>query len=67
MKLFNCYHNDKTKGFYSTALPHLANISYRLGRELKFTGDNEKFSNDPEADSLLTRVYRDPYIVPDKV
>ncbi len=26
----------------------LANISYRLGRELKFMGDYEKFANDPK-------------------
>jgi predicted dehydrogenase len=56
-----------TEGFYSSALPHLANISYRVGRELKFMGDFEKFANDPEADKLLTRVYRKPYIIPEEV
>jgi predicted dehydrogenase len=55
---------DISEGFYSTALPHLANISYRLGREVKFTGDKEKFANDPEADKLLTREYREPYVIP---
>ena len=58
---------DIVEGFYSTALPHLANISYRLGRELKFMGDYEKFANDPEADTLLTRVYRKPYVIPEDV
>lgn len=60
-------HCDILEGFYSSALPHLANISYRLGRELKFMGEYEKFANDPEADTLLTRKYRPPYIVPDEV
>ncbi|MDT8303515.1 MAG: Gfo/Idh/MocA family oxidoreductase [Sedimentisphaerales bacterium] len=60
-------HSDIREGFYSTTLPHLANISYRLGRMLKFMGDYEKFANDPEADKMLTRVYRIPYVVPDKV
>jgi len=60
-------HCDINEGFYSTTLPHLANISYRLGRMLKFMGDYEKFANDPEADTMLTRVYRIPYVVPDKV
>ncbi len=60
-------HCDILEGFYSSALPHLANISYRLGRELKFMGDYEKFVNDPEADTLLTRKYRPPYLVPDEV
>ena len=54
-------------GFYSSALPHLANISYRVGHGLKFMGEYEKFANDPEADALLTRRYRYPFIVPDKV
>ena len=58
---------DISEGFYSTALPHLANISYRLGRELKFMGDKEKFASDPEADKLLTREYRKPYVIPDVV
>jgi hypothetical protein len=58
---------DIREGFYSTTLPHLANISYRLGRMLKFMGDDEKFANDPEADKMLTRVYRVPYVVPAKV
>ena len=57
-----------TEGHLSCALPHMANISYRLGRGLKFKGDTEKFVNDPEADAMLTRKeYRKPYIVPDKV
>ena len=55
------------EGHYSSALPHLANISYRLKRELSFMGDYEKFANDPEADTMLTRKYRYPYIVPDEV
>jgi predicted dehydrogenase len=60
----NC---DILEGHYSSALPHLANISYRLGRGLNFMGEYEKFANDPEADKMLTRVYRRPYTVPDEV
>jgi predicted dehydrogenase len=61
-------HCDITEGHYSSAVPFLANISYRLGgRELKFMGDYEKFANDPEADTMLSRVYRHPYIVPTEV
>ncbi|MBX2921534.1 MAG: Gfo/Idh/MocA family oxidoreductase [Chitinophagaceae bacterium] len=63
----NC---DINTGFYSSTLPLLANISYRLNRELKFMGgdrDREKFVNDTEADAMLTREYRPPYIVPDQV
>ncbi|MEI7422312.1 MAG: Gfo/Idh/MocA family oxidoreductase [Prolixibacteraceae bacterium] len=63
-EILNC---NIIEGHYSSALPHLANISYRLGRELKFMGDKEKFSNDPEADAMLTRNYRKPYYIPEKV
>jgi len=52
------------EGFYSTTLPLLANISYRLGRKLDFDGGKEKFVNDNEADAMLTRNYRSPYIIP---
>ena len=60
----NC---DIMEGHFSSALSHLANISYRLGRELKFMGDYEKFANDSEADTMLSRNYRKPYIVPEEV
>jgi len=60
-------HCDIREGFYSTALPLLANISYRLKRELEFMGEYEKFANDPEADMMLTRDYRKPYVVPENV
>jgi predicted dehydrogenase len=60
-------HCDIREGFYSTTLPHLANISYRVGRMLKFMGDYEKFANDTEADTMLTRICRIPYVVPDEV
>lgn len=57
----NC---DILDGFMSSALPALANISYRLKRELHFVGAYEKFANDPEADMMLARNYRKPYVVP---
>jgi predicted dehydrogenase len=60
-------HSNISEGFYSSSLPLLANISYRTGRSLKFMGDYEKFVNDPEADTLLTRVYRKPYYIPDEI
>ncbi len=59
--------SDINEGFYSSALPHLGNISYRLGRELRFMGDYERFVNDHEADTMLTRYYRKPFVVPDNV
>jgi hypothetical protein len=103
---------DILEGHYSSALCHLGNISWRLGREVTFAetarafGDKEyaneawaklqkhlvdnaklkldglkvrlgkplqfdpakeRFVGDPEADKLLTRDYRKPFIVPDEV
>lgn len=59
--------SELREGLYSSALPLLANISYRLGRQLKFMGEYEKFANDPEADTLLRREDRSPYVVPNEV
>ncbi len=58
---------DIEEGFYSTALPLLANISYRLGRNLTFDGAKEKFVKAPEADAMLGRKYRKGFVVQDKV
>src|SRR5690606_24817667 len=60
-------HADIHEGHLSTSLCHLANISYRVGRSLKFMPEHERFASDAEADTLLTRVYRQPYVVPDVV
>jgi predicted dehydrogenase len=102
---------DILHGHYSSALGHLANISYRLGKEtelngkvfrhseaanealarmqehlkenkvvleglkyrvgpvLKFDASSEKFVGEgaAEANKLLTRNYRKPFVVPEKV
>lgn len=58
---------DIREGFYSCALIHLGNISYRLGRSLEFDPVNMKFINAPDADALLKRQYREPFVMPDKV
>ncbi|MFW6290319.1 MAG: hypothetical protein ACOC0R_05060, partial [Mariniphaga sp.] len=51
----------------SSALAHLGNIAYRLERVLTFDPEKEKFVSDSEADRMLTREYREPFVVPDKV
>ena len=58
---------DIEKGHLSSALPIIANISYRLGRELTLDGNKERFVNDKEADKMLTRDYRKEYEVPENV
>lgn len=60
---------DIEEGHVSTAMMHLGNIAYRTGRKLIFDGKTEKFVNDKEADSYLTRPGggRKPYNMPEQV
>ena len=43
----------------------LAETTYRLGRTLTLDPQSERFLGDKEADALLTRNYRPPYVVPE--
>jgi len=56
--------NDILEGHMSASLGHLGIISYRTGRKLRFDPEREKFIKDPEADKLLTRNYRKPFVMP---
>jgi predicted dehydrogenase len=58
---------DILEGHLSTAMCHLSNIAYRTGRQVIFDSANESFPGDAEANSYLTREYRYPFVVPDKV
>lgn len=60
----NC---DIDTGYMSTALPIIANIAYRLGTTLRFDDEFEKFIGNEEANMMLSRNYRAPYIVPHHV
>jgi predicted dehydrogenase len=58
-------HADVEEGVVSVTLVHLANISYRLKRELEWDPATWSFKNDAEANAMRTRPeYRAPYIVP---
>lgn len=60
----NC---DIETGHRSSVLPLIANISYRLGRELRLNSNQESFIDDAEANKMLTREYRKGYVVPENV
>jgi len=60
-------HCDIVEGVMSSDLPLLANIAYLQKKQLTFEGIQEKFVSDSGADSMLTRDYRSPYIVPEMV
>ena len=55
------------EGALSCNLMHLANISYRVGRTLNWDAKTMTIVNDPEANKMLTREYRAPFVVPKKV
>ena len=56
-------------GHLSSALAHLGNISFRLGRQLTFDPVAERFYGDGEneANAMLSREYRAPYVLPEVV
>jgi len=54
-------------GHMSTVLPLIANAAYKVGETLRFNGEFEEFIDNEEADMMLTRKYRYPYIVPQNV
>jgi hypothetical protein len=58
---------DIEEGHLSSALVHLANISYRLGRSIDFDAVKDQVIKDQEANAMLRRKYREPFVVPEKV
>ncbi|MBI5085254.1 MAG: Gfo/Idh/MocA family oxidoreductase [Acidobacteria bacterium] len=50
-------------GATSVILVHMANISYRVGRTLTWDPAKRLFAGDAEANKLITRDYRKPYVV----
>ena len=71
----NPYNNNETIVDSLAMLKHnlkavnidLAENTYAIGRDLKFDPVKEKFIGDEQADAMLTRKYRAPYVVPEQV
>ncbi len=57
-------HAEIEEGATSTVLVHLANISYRLGRTVRFDASTMTCPGDPEATRMFTRPYRAGFVVP---
>ena len=55
---------DIQEGHLSSALCHLANMSYRLGRSVQFDPESEQPVGDSDAVALMSRDYRSPFVVP---
>jgi hypothetical protein len=58
---------DINEGYMSTSIGLLGNIAYRTGRTLEFDGKAEEFVGDENANGYLTREYRKPFVLPEKV
>ena len=55
---------DIETGHISSALCHLGNIAYRVGREVAFDPATRTVTGDRDADLLLSRAYRSPWTLP---
>ena len=52
----------------SHIMAHMSNISYRVGkRRLEWDNDKMQFINDDEANAMIKRTYRKPWVVPEEV
>ena len=60
-------HGPVETAHLSSALAHLGNIAYRLDRVLHFDPKAERFKSDEQANAMLARKYRAPFVVPEKV
>ena len=58
---------DVEEGHKSSLMAHLGNISYRLRRQVEFDGPAERIVGDDEGNALLSRTYREPYVVREQV
>ncbi len=56
---------DVEEGHLSTALCQLGNISQQLGRSLTWDAEQERVVGDEEANKLLRRTYRKPWVYPE--
>lgn len=60
-------HGPVETAHLASALAHLGNISHRLQRQLTFDPQAERFAGDEEANTMLKRIYRAPFVVPESV
>jgi hypothetical protein len=58
---------DILEGHMSASLCHLGNIAYRVGRTIIMDSESESFIGDEVAQSYISREYREPFVVPEKV
>jgi predicted dehydrogenase len=58
---------DIEEGHRSTLLAHYGNLAYRTGRTLNIDPQSLGFKDDTDANKLIRRSYRKPWVVPENV
>ena len=66
-KLFHESFEDMKRHLVDAGRLDLARSTYRLGPKLSFDARTEKFVGTPDANQLLGRPYRGPFVVPERV
>jgi len=66
-KMFRESFEDMKRHLVDAGPLELANSTYRLGRTLSFDAQAEKFVGAPDANQLLSRPYRGPFVVREQV
>lgn len=56
---------DRTIQHLTDNKVNLDSIKIQIGKQLKINPETETFVNEPEADTMLTREYRAPFVVPE--
>ena len=73
LDFLNCVKSRETPvcgveiGAGSVIVCHIGNIAMLLGRKLTWDPAQERFVGDADANAMLTRKYRPPFIVPERV
>jgi hypothetical protein len=57
-----CYAPAET-GHRTITIAHIGNIAIQLGRKLHWNPQQEKFSDDAEANAMLARKQREPWTI----
>lgn len=52
---------DVEEGHFSTNPGHLMNIAWKTGRKIRWDAEREQVLDDPEANALVTKPYREPW------
>jgi predicted dehydrogenase len=56
---------DIAEGHISSALCHMGNTAWRTGHKVRFDPQTHRYVDDAEANALVSREYRSPYVLPE--